>query len=107
MRGKERLGPAGGVDVFDHRPRDGETVIGRGAAANFIQQDQRARRGRIEDRRRLGHFHHESGAAARQIVAGADAGKDAVHHRQPRRTRRNKAAHLRHQHRERGLPQIR
>ena len=52
------------------------------------------------------HLDHEGGAAAGQVVAGADAGEHAVHQSQPRRTRGNERSHLRHDHGQRGLPQI-
>src|ERR1041385_7248468 len=71
------------MDVLDHRPGDGQSVIGCGAAANFIQKDQRTRRGGVQDRRRLGHFNHKGGAAAGQVVTGSDAGENPVHHREP------------------------
>ena len=106
VRGEERLGARVGVNVFDRRPGDRQPVIGRGAAADLVEQDQRARRRRVEDGRRLRHLDHESRAAARQVVGGADAGEDAVHQPEPRRTCGTKRSHLRHQHDQRGLPQI-
>ena len=42
--GEERLRPGAGVQVFDRRPGDGQAVIGRGAAPDFVEQDQRFRR---------------------------------------------------------------
>ena len=99
-------GAAGGMNVFNHRPGNGQPIVGSSAPANFIQQDQRFRRGRIQDGRRLGHLNHKRGASAGQIVVGANAGKDAVHNRQARRTRWNKRSHLRHQDNQRGLAQV-
>ena len=94
------------MQIFDRSPRNRQPVVGRSAAANFIQQDQRPRRRRVQDRRRLRHLDHESRAAARQIVARADAGEHAVDHAQPRRARRNERAHLRQNHDQRRLPQV-
>src|SRR6185437_4307727 len=47
--GEERFGAAGGMNVFDNGPGDGETIIRCGSAANLVQQDERARCGSIQD----------------------------------------------------------
>src|SRR6266849_9086782 len=61
----------------------------------------------MQNRRRFRHLNHEGGAAARQVVAGADTGEDPVYQPQPGGTRRNERSHLRQDGDERGLPQIR
>ena len=66
------------VDRLDHRPGDGEAVIGRGAAADLVEDDEAARRRLGEDRRGLDHLDHEGRAAAREIVRCADAAEQAV-----------------------------
>ena len=48
------------MQVLDRRPRNGETIPGRGAAPNLIEDDDRIRRRLIEDRRGLDHLDHES-----------------------------------------------
>ncbi len=63
-------------------------------------------RGGVEDGGGLGHFHHEGGTPARHVVAGADAGIDAVHNAQPHALGGNKTAHLRHDDQQRRLTQI-
>ena len=95
MRGEQRAAAIDGVQMLDRRPGDGQPVIGRRAAADLIQDDQRARAGLVQDRRRLHHLHHEGGAPARQIVGGADAAEQPVHRADPRRLRRHEAADLR------------
>ena len=52
--------------MFDRRPGDGEAVEGRGAAADLVQDDQRALAGLVEDRRGLDHLDHEGRAPARR-----------------------------------------
>ncbi len=84
VRGKQRLGAGVGVDVFDRRPGDGQAVIGRGAAAHFVQQDERARRRGVQNRGGLRHLDHEGRAPASKIVGRADASEDAVHQSQAR-----------------------
>ena len=61
----------------------------------------------IQNRGDFAHFDKKGGPPAREIVARADARENAVGNGQFRLSRRNKAAHLRHQHDERGLPEIR
>ncbi len=95
-----------GVQIFDCGPGNRQAVVGRSAAADFIQQDERAIGRSMQDRGRLGHLYHEGGAPAGQIVAGADAREDAVHHAETRRTSRNKRAHLRKDDDQRRLPQV-
>ena len=104
--GKQGLGAGMRLDVFHRRPRQRQSVKGGGAAPHLIQQDERARSSGVENDRGLGHLHHKGGAAAGQIVAGPDAGEDAVHRAQARAARRHEATHLRHDHHQRRLPQI-
>src|SRR3954452_2618696 len=56
---EERPRPDAAVDVLKHRPRDGQAIIGRGAATNFVQYEQRALCGLVQNRRRLDHLGHE------------------------------------------------
>ncbi len=74
------------MEIFDGGPGDGETVVGGGAAANFVQQDERARSCGVQNRGRLRHLDPKRGAAAGEIVAGPDASKDAVDYAEARRT---------------------
>ena len=55
--------------------------------------------------RGLHHLHHEGGAAARQIVGGADAREQPVDDADPRPRRRHEAADLRQQRDQRVLAQ--
>src|SRR5205085_3336759 len=47
------------VYVFEDGAGDGEAVVGRGAAPEFVQEDERARRGVMKYVRRLDHLGHE------------------------------------------------
>ena len=78
MRGEKRFGADLVVQMFDDGPCQAQAVECARAAADFIQDDQAARGGVVEDVRRLAHFHHERRLAAGEVVAGADAGEDAV-----------------------------
>src|SRR5258708_3884170 len=78
VSGEESFGMDAGVQVFDSGPGDGQAVVGGGAASDFIEKDERARRGGVKDGSGFRHFDHEGGASAGEIVACADAGKDAV-----------------------------
>ncbi|MNF71938.1 hypothetical protein D3C84_538970 [compost metagenome] len=54
----------------------------------------------------LAHLHHEGGAAAGQVVAGAYAGEDAVHQRQFAACRRHEAADVGEQDYQCGLAHV-
>src|SRR5712675_1250265 len=92
--------------MLDYGPGDGETVEGGGAAADFVEQDQASGRGVIEDGGDFGHFNEEGGAAAGEIVTGADAREDAVDDGQLGLARGNKRADLRHEYDERSLAKV-
>ena len=96
-----------GVEVFDSGPGYGQAVIGGCAASDFVEQDQRARRRGVQNRRGFGHLDHEGRAASGQVVAGANAREDAVDDSEARGACRDEGAHLRHDHDQRGLAQIR
>ncbi len=76
--GEERAGAGVFLQVLDDGPGDGEAVEGGGAAADFVEQDEACGRGVIEDAGDFAHFDEERGAAAGEIVAGADAREDAI-----------------------------
>ena len=63
-----------------------------GAAADFIEHDQAARRGGVQNDGGLGHLHHERGTAAREIVGRADAREDAIDDGQHGRVGGNEAS---------------
>src|SRR6266849_6528492 len=96
MRGEERARAGVLLQMLDDGPGDGEAVEGSGAAADFVEQDEARGRGVIEDSGNLGRFDEESGAAAGQIVASADAREDAIDDGQLGLARWNEAADLRH-----------
>ena len=104
--GEERLGPSVRLQVLDHGPGDGQAVEGGRAASHLVQQHQAARRGGVEDGGRLRHLHHERGAAPRQVIGSADAGKDAVENGKLGARGGHKAPHLRHQGDQRRLAQV-
>ncbi len=95
------------MQMLDRRPRQRKPVVRRRAAAHLIQQHQRARCRRVQNRRRLRHLHHERRPPARHVIARANARIDAIHQPQPHPLRRHKAAALRHDHQQRRLAQIR
>ena len=81
-------------------------VEGRGAAPDFVENDEAALRGVVHDVRGLVHLHHEGRLPARKIVARADAGENAIHQADLRARRRHEAPDLRHQHDQRDLPDV-
>ena len=63
-------------------------------------------RGVVQDVRRLAHLDHEGGLPAREIVARADAGEDAVHEIDARLRGRDERAGVREQREQRDLPDV-
>ena len=90
---------------LEHRPGDGEAVIGAGAAPDFIEDDQAARCRARQDRGGFHHFHHEGTASLRQIIRRADAAVQPVDDADVRGARRHEAAGLRQHGDQRVLPQ--
>ena len=85
------------MQKLDHAPGDGQAVIRAGAAPDFVQDDQAARRAMVQDVGGLDHLNHEGALPGGQFVLCADAREDAIHRGQTGRLRRHVAADLRHE----------
>ena len=85
------------VDVLDHGPGDGKAVVGAGAAAQLVEDDQAAAAGVMQDVGRLHHLDHEGALVGVDLVLRADAGENAVHQADASALRRHKGADLGHQ----------
>ena len=105
MRRKQRPAAVGLVQMLDRRPRDRQAVECRGAAADLVENDQRALAGLIENDGRFDHLDHERGTAARQVVGRADPREQPVHNADPRTRGGHETADLRHQRDQRVLAQ--
>ena len=106
VRREKGLGARPRLQLFHDGPGKSQPVKSRRPAADLVEQDQAARRAGVEDGGGLGHFDHERGAAARQIIGGADAREDAVKDAKFGPLGGNETAHLRHQRDQRRLAQI-
>ena len=91
---------------FQHCPSNAHTVIGRGAPANLIQNQQAPGSGIFQNGGHLGHLHHKGGLAGGQVVAGADSCKHPVHQTDSGGPSRDKGAHLGHEHNQGHLAHI-
>ncbi len=80
--GKEGLGVqvAVVVDMLDDGPGDGYAVVGRGTAAELVEEYERAAAHVVEYRGGLVHLDHECRLAQRYVVRGAHAGEYLVDH---------------------------
>ena len=85
-------------DVSGHRPGQTEPVVGGGAPAQLVYQDQGGGGGRGQDRLRLHHLRHEGGHPLHLAVTRTDPHHDGVHHAHLHLVRRHETADLRHQH---------
>ena len=84
-----------------------EAVEGRGAAADFVEDDEAALGRVVADVRRLVHLDHEGRLPAREIVARADAGEDAIDEADLRARRRAPSEPIcAMQHEQRDLPDV-
>lgn len=100
--------PAAAIDLvqmLDRRPGDRQAVEGRGAAADLVEDHQRAVRRLIEDRRRLDHLDHEGRPPAGEIVRSADAREEPVDHADMRGGRGHEGSRLGHDRDQRVLAQ--
>ena len=72
MRGEQRQRAHLVVQVFRHAPRDRKSVEGGRAAADLVENDERLRRGVMQNVRGLVHLDEECGLAACEIVRRKD-----------------------------------
>ena len=95
------------VKMFDDAPSDGDAVVGRGAASQFVEEHQTALRDVVHDVRRLAHFDHEGTFAHRDIVRSPHTRENLVDDSHTCRVGRDERTDLRHQCDERCLAQQR
>ncbi|MNR44290.1 hypothetical protein D3C85_1630100 [compost metagenome] len=96
MRRHERLAANPIVQEFNDGLRDRHPFTRRGAAAQLINDDKAPTRRFLGHDLDVHHLDHERTLAADQVIGRADARKDPVCDRNPRRACRHKAADLRH-----------
>jgi hypothetical protein len=65
-------------DVMQDGLRDGDAIVGRRAAAELVEDDERARGGFGEDLFGFGELDEEGGLGGEDVVVCAEAGHDAV-----------------------------
>ncbi len=106
VRGEQRPGAAVAGQMHGGGARQRQAVVGAGAPADLVHQHQAVLGGVVQDVGRLAHLHHEGGLPAREVVAGADAGEDAVDRPDYRACRRHVAADVGEQHDQRVLPHV-
>ena len=93
------------VQAFRDGPGDRDAVVGRGAAADFVEQHETPPRGPVEDRARLAHLDHEGGLSPHQIVGRAHPREQPVHRADVGAAARHERTHLREEHTQPHLPQ--
>ena len=103
VRRKDRLGLDMRLDMLDHGPGDGKSVERCGSTTDFIQDNQAARCGGVQNNRRFRHLHHESRSAARQVIRRADPRKNTVDDRLAKQLSGNKRPHLSKDRKQRGF----
>ena len=108
MGGKQGLCTqmAGAGGIFQNSPGDSHAVVGRGTAADFVQDQQTLGGGVFQNGCHFRHLHHKGGLAGGQIIAGADPGEHPVYKTDPGAAGGYEGAHLGHQHDQRHLAHI-
>ncbi|MEY3460037.1 MAG: hypothetical protein RL215_3194 [Planctomycetota bacterium] len=73
-------GPAAGfvVEEFCDGPGEGDPIIGAGTASDFVEDDEAAGGGCVEDAGGFCHFDHEGTLTASQFITGTDSREDAI-----------------------------
>ncbi len=104
--GEEGARADGVVEVLDGGPGEGEAVVGGGASAHFVEQDEGAGGGGVENGGGFGHLDHKSRPAAGYVVGRADAGIDAVDEAEGHALGGDEAAALGHDGEQRSLAEI-
>jgi len=85
------------MDIFNHCPGNGQSIIGTGTAPNLIQDQQAARSGMVQDVGCFNHLHHKGGLTGVNFILGADACKNPIDQSDAGRGGRHITANLRHQ----------
>ena len=106
MGRKQGVGTDAAGEVDGTGPGQRQAVVSAGAAADFVHQYQAVRGGVVQNIGGFRHFDHERRAAARQVVAGSDTGKNPVDRTDHRRLGRNPASCMRQQDDQGGLAHV-
>ena len=96
MGGEQGPAPVHLVQMLEACPGDRQPVIGRGAAANLVEDDKGPVCRPVEDGGGLHHLDHKGRATAGQIIRGADPAEHAVDHADGAAFRRYEQAGLGH-----------
>src|SRR5512147_673817 len=94
------------VYVFCDRPGNAQAVIGAGATADLIQQNQTSAGCAVENMGALGHFDHKRTLPCGEIIGCADAGKNPVHQSDMGLARGDETADLGQEDDERDLAEV-
>lgn len=103
VRGEEADAADVRGDVMEDGLGDGDAVVGAGAAAEFVEDDEGAGSGFCEDFLGFGQLDEEGGLGGEDVVVGAEAGHDAVGRGEAGGEGGNVAADLGHDYRDAGL----
>lgn len=79
MRGKEDMCAVAFYEMISDGGGKGESFCSRGAPSDFINEDEGARRGGVEDVCSFTHFQHESRLVPGKVVGCTDPGENGVY----------------------------
>ena len=81
--------------MLDNRTRNCQAIVGTGASADFIQDNQAMPRGMMQNAGGLLHLDHKRAFAGRDVIFSTNAGKDTIYQPDASTACRHKAADLR------------
>ncbi len=82
------------VNILYHRPGDRDSVICARSTSNFIQNEQAAGSGIVENGGSLNHLNHKGGLTRMDFILGAHSSEDAINQTDTGRFCGNEAAYL-------------
>src|SRR5208282_5748361 len=95
VSGEQRVAAVVFQQVTGNGVGEGKAVEGGSATPYLVHQHQTFFRGIVQDVGGFGHFNHEGGASAGEVVGCADAGEDLIQFAQHDLLRRNETAAVR------------
>ena len=94
MGGKECAALVDPMEMLKRGPSNGEAIICCSTPADLVENDKGVLGSLVQDRCGFNHFHHECGAATRQVISSTHPAEQPVHSAEAGFRCRYETAHL-------------
>ena len=94
MSGKKCTALVDAVEMLKRGPSNGKAIVCCRAPANLVENDKGVVCSLVQDRCGFNQFHHECGAAARQVISSTHPAEQPVHSAEAGFRGRHEGAHL-------------